>query len=455
MTRLSSSDKAPAALIDVVEPGMPARQGRVVLREKRDVTFSTEGLESYAFRRWEPLFYDAMVLAAAVECGDRILRRPVRNWTRRIELRVPVHEPGRWAAPALARALHDALGFLTGDRWSVEFVRRLKDAPRPTQDPLDFDVTTEAVLAYSDGMDSRAVAGILATSLGNGLVRVRVGSKRWDRERGQREPFTRVPYAVQCGMRSSESSARSRGFKFALIAAIGAYLTDAKEIVIPESGPGAIGPPLVKVGQTYPDYRNDPRFTVRMQRFVAALMGKDIRYTFPRLWHTKGETLAEYRRVTGREDWSDTRSCWRGSRWSSVNGKLRQCGVCAACMLRRVAVHAAGLEELPETYVLMDMKARRLEQGVDPDFDATKLNQAFRDYAIAGVLHMQHLADMAESRLRPEVERHATLLAPALGISREETFDRLRKLLQKHAEEWRSYTTSLGAHSYAMKWIRR
>src|SRR5690606_21073258 len=132
----------------------------------------------------------------------------------------------------------------------LEFVQRSGPSPHPTQDNLSLPVETQAVLAYSDGLDSRAVAGIQSQFLGNKLVRVRVGSKSWDRaqERYAREPFAKVPYEVSCTMANRESSARSRGFKFALISSIAAYLADAGEVIVPESGQGAFGPALINVG---------------------------------------------------------------------------------------------------------------------------------------------------------------------------------------------------------------
>lgn len=443
----------PERRIDVVESGRRARNQHVALVLGRDVTFSTAALETYAFARWEPVIYDAMVLAAAVEYGDRIVKRPSQGWKRRISLRLPVHEPQRWNDPAVAEALRDAVALLTGDDWSFEFVKRATAAPSPSQDFLHLPMSTEAVVAYSDGMDSRAVAGILGISLRDRLVRVRVGSKSWDRRTGKREPFTLVPYGVPCNMNHRESSSRSRGFKFALIAAIAAYLTDAKQIVLPESGQGAIGPALLMVGHVYPDYRNHPLFTVRMERFVAALFGKDLRYVFPRLWNTKGETLRDYVSCVKDANWVSTRSCWQGSRWSSVNGKRRQCGICAACMLRRVAVHSAGLTEATDTYVCINMAAESLERGVDPAF--TRLTRAYREYAIAGVLYMDQLAAMAGNDSLSDVKRHATVLAPALGLSRDETLERLAALLLRHAEEWKSYVASLGPRSFAARWIRR
>ncbi|TIV10694.1 MAG: hypothetical protein E5W00_06550 [Mesorhizobium sp.] len=94
---------------------------------------------------------------------------------------------------------------------------------------------------------------------------------------------------------SGETSARSRGFKFALISGIAAYLAGASEIVLPESGQGIFGPALVtSSAQAYPDFRSHPLFTMRMERVLAALLKRPVRFVFPRIWSTKGETLKAY-----------------------------------------------------------------------------------------------------------------------------------------------------------------
>ena len=135
----------------------------------------------------------------------------------------------------------------------------------------------------------------------------------------------------------------------------------------PKAGKAALAA-LLNVGHAYPDYRNHPLFTRRMEQFLNALLGTQLRFVFPRLWNMKGETLREFVALPGVRDWQTTRSCWKNNQWSSVNGKLRQCGVCAACILRRVSVHAAGLTEAPETYVTTDMTAKTLEEAIDKDF---------------------------------------------------------------------------------------
>src|ERR1041384_2339468 len=137
MITSAAAIRIPEIMIDVVEPGRRAGKGRTRFDLGRDVEFSTAVLESYAFARWEPVIYDAMMVAAALEYGDRILKRPPRGWARNISIRIPVDNPHRWNAPAVATALHDAAEFLTGDYWTLEFVRRSTNAPSPSQDHLN------------------------------------------------------------------------------------------------------------------------------------------------------------------------------------------------------------------------------------------------------------------------------------------------------------------------------
>ena len=122
-----------------------------------------------------------------------------------------------------------------------------------------------------------------------------------------------------------------------------AYLAGAREVIVPESGQGALGPSLVTAGQAYPDYRSHPLFTARMEKFIEALLGYRVRYAFPQIWQTKGETLRQFIEACPEDGWASTRSCWQSQRHVSVDGRKRQCGICAACMLRRMSVHAAGL----------------------------------------------------------------------------------------------------------------
>lgn len=347
------------------------------------------------------------------------MRRTAYAWERRLELRVPVHDVSRWTSRPVIAALHDVLGFLTGDRWHITFGALRRAAEKPQQGTLSLPSGVVAVIPYSNGLDSCAVSGLMANELGASLVRIRLGTGLSDSEEHDhgRHPFTAVPYKVRGDDAAFvESSARSRGFKFALISGLAAYLANAGRVIVPESGQGSLGSSLVPVGQAYEDCRSHPLFTARMEAFLAALLGHHVRFEFPRLWHTKGETLGAFAKLSGDRRWASTWSCWRQNRHVSVDGKRRQCGVCAAWQITR----------------------------------------ASREYAIAGALHLDHVASLAGSAADSgALDLAAYQLARPLGLSREDARQKLERFLEQHRAEWEDFMRSLGPNSFVADWAMR
>lgn len=450
-------DDLPLERISVLESGAAPRQGWINCEIGTHLKFSGDSLASYFFAKWEPVVFDALLIAAAVEFCDKVKRRPNFGWGRAFELKLPVHDPECWRASKLSNALHDALSFLTGDQWHITFIKRRKKLEPPRQGLFELpSQKTEAVTPFSEGLDSRSVAGLMAAEMGDGLVLVRLGKKIKDRPKtaaGRSYPFTAVPYDVSPGNYSfPESTARSRGFKFAMLSGLGAYLARAVCIIMPESGQGALGPALVPVGQAYEDYRNHPLFTKRMAAFLTALLGQGFRFEFPRLWHTKGETLKAYVEATERQDWAATRSCWQDNRHASVDGRRRQCGICAACMLRRLSIHAAGLAEANGTYVWENLSAPSFEAGAAPGLK--KIEKVQREYAIAGTLHLDHLAQLKCSTINgAALKLNVRQVAGAIGIPVAEASKRMDRLLDQHAAEWKAYMHALDSRSFIRNWI--
>src|SRR3546814_17634830 len=77
------------------------------------------------------------------------------------------------------------------------------------------------------------------------------------------------------------------------------------------------------------------------------------------MWSTKGQTLRTFLTQTGRPqaDLTSTTSCWQKRAVVNFGGKRRQCGLCAACLLRRMSMHAAEINEASDTYVIADLRA--------------------------------------------------------------------------------------------------
>lgn len=455
-------DQGPSVIalrVDVVEAGSRARRGCRPCEIGADITFSTSQLESYCLAQWEPVIFDALVVAGAVEFCDRIQRRQTQHWGRNFELRIPVHDPDRWNAPPVRDTLKEALDFLTGDCWVISFAGRKAPAYVPHQFPFDLPGDARAVIPFSEGLDSRAVAGLMHRELSDGLIRVRLGTKDFQpitSASGVKQPFTSIPYRVKPKTGDfKESSARSRGFKFAMVSGIAAYMVKAEKIIVTESGQGSIGPVLVPVGQGYEDYRSYPLFTDKMETFLHALFGRPFRFDFPRLWNTKGETLAAFvMECADGASWRNTWSCWQQNRHSSVSGHKRQCGICAACMLRRLSVHAAGLTEAPETYIWESLSAPTFEGGASAAFG--HITKAQREYAIAGTLHLDHLATLQKSPMnKTTIDLTVSQLSRSRAIPEETTRASLNRLLNQHESEWMNFLDALGPHSFVTNWVAR
>lgn len=445
----------PLHRVDVIEEGTRVRPGVMpcVIGKGRNIHFDIDTLQSYFFEVWNPLIFDALVVAAAVEFCDKTLPRPSRDWGRDVTVRILVHNVGHWKAPAVFCALSDALNFITGDRWTFQFRPRRRVATKPQQGRFSLQIGASAVMPFSDGLDSWAMATIAEREHGTGLHRVRLLTKKIGRVSGAPEqPFAGIPYQVKT--KSVQSGGRSRGFTFALISGIAAYLAHLSRIIVPESGQGALGPVLTSTGQAYPDYRSHPLFMAHMEKFLVALLGHRVSYEFPRLWYTKGETLRAA--VAGdptSRSWLKTRSCWQDSRRVSVSRKRRQCGVCAACMLRRLSVNSAGLDEPREAYIWENLRSREFKAGAASSFIG--VTDTMREYAIAGTLHLDHLAELGTSS--PDataIKREALLLSLTLKLPLAEVEMRLSGLLRKHQEEWGSFLDSLGSESFVARWAQ-
>jgi 7-cyano-7-deazaguanine synthase in queuosine biosynthesis len=439
--------------VDAIEPGQPVREGarHAVLGEA--ISLSIDGLKDFFFADWRSDLVDLLVIAAAVEYCDLSVRRPAWGWARSFNLRIAVHDEKIWNADPVRVALEQALSFLTGDRWALGFVKRLHPVTKVGPRKLELDTPDRVIMPYSDGLDSRAVAALVEADEQGGLVRVRLGSKGADttgRSKKHRR-FTAVPFEVKLRKRERiESSARSRGFKFAVITGIAAQLAGVDRIIVTESGQGSLGPILTSTGQTYPDYRVHPAFTQRVEHLFKALTGKAPRYDYPRIWHTKGETLEAACNLPAPPTWHDTRSCWQDARSVSFEGRRRQCGICAACMLRRMSIHRAKIEEPASEYIFEDLAVSEMREGAVAGF--SRMGKAFEEYAIAGTLHLDHLASIGRSTLhRAHVRRVARETAEALGSTMEDGERHLKDLLDHHRAEWLDFLVSLGRRSFVAR----
>jgi len=430
------------------KPGRALPKGAVTAEVGRHIRFNAAVLDTFDVKGFQPLHYDMLVLCAAIEFADRRWKRPL-GWRRILEVTVPVIDLRSWQKPEVLKSLHGVLNHLTGDTWQFSFVGAKDRSPIGSrQMPLDFGKTKTFAVAYSDGLDSRAVSALSGDQ--DEALCIRIAGKRQRRKTGD-SYFTQIPFKVQ-GYRGYESSFRSRGFQFAAVAAIAAQLSSVTRIMVPESGQGALGPVLLPLHNIYPDYRNYPTFFRKMERFITALLGYRGKFEQPRLWSTKGQTLRAFLDIPGKTErhLTSTHSCWQSRRVVNVRGR-KQCGLCAACLLRRVSLHAAGVNEARDAYVVSDLAATDAS-GTLSVIPLKADRDIMVEYGSVGARHLQHLAELAglpDDALRA----YASQIGAAIGESTEKTLTKLRTMLGTHAVEWRAFLSAQGEQSFLKSWM--
>lgn len=435
----------------VAENGLRSdlEDGRTIVSIGEQIHFDLSALGSFDVEGSGPLHYDVLVLCAAIEFADKHWARSV-NWSRHFEIAIPVTSPDAWQDCNVRESLKDALEYLTGDIWNISFFKAEKPALLGSaQLGLPFINKKTYAIAYSEGLDSRTVSGLSGED--EEALRIRVLSTRQERQAGE-ERFTRIPFSVR-DHGSRESSFRSRGFQFAAITSLAAQLCSIRRVVVPESGQGALGPALAPIYRIYEDYRNHPTFFRRMERFIKALLNYDVEFEQPRLWYTKGQTVRAFLALPAGslEALRNTRSCWQSRRVVNV-GRRKQCGLCAACLLRRFSLQAAGVSEAADAYVVSNLTTPDIRIALESVRKEDR--NLMLQYGHAGARHFQRLADLAfqpDATLRP----HASQIAASRSESQSGVLESLRAMLISHAEEWSAFVYAQGKQSFLCSWMDR
>ncbi len=124
-------------------------------------------------------------------------------------------------------------------------------------------------------------------------------------------------------------------------------------------------------------------------------------------------------------------------------------------------VHAARAKEPKTNYVWEDLSVERYEDGAVPTFGKRQPKGAMHEYAIAGTLHLQHLArlghrlDENASQLDLDVFRLAEALGSSDDMAQEQIRTRLFRMLKAHEQEWNAFLDSLGPSSFVARWATR
>ena len=93
------------------------------------------------------------------------------------------------------------------------------------------------------------------------------------------------------------------------------------------------------------------------------------------------------------------------------------------------------------------------EAGAAASFPEGKKTKAMHEYAIAGALHLDHLAQLRHSPSNSGMlDLFSFQLADSLGTDEAEARGKLDRLLTQHETEWKAFMGSLGNNSFLVNW---
>jgi 7-cyano-7-deazaguanine synthase in queuosine biosynthesis len=324
-----------------------------------------EGLTSQV----DPIFADLLDVAVAVYVSDRMTpRRPKykpkdgRYWGRSMRLKVAVRERSKWIEPSTDAALRRLLGWLTDDRWEIEFVagpkiRRISETQtRLFVDALDRPMQ---VALFSGGLDSLLGAAADARESDGELVLVGAGThsrmigKQRELVRGLEGLVSRkirsviVPINLTAEGKAmgsgQESSQRSRGFVFLSLGAAVANAAGGNELRVHENGPGALNLPLTLAQRGSMNTRAArPETLALMSDLVTRLTGQAFEVRNPAFWATKAEMCLKASPEI--HDLMTHSVTCDGA--LTRREKTPLCGTCTSCLLRRQALLASDLDHV-------------------------------------------------------------------------------------------------------------
>jgi 7-cyano-7-deazaguanine synthase in queuosine biosynthesis len=290
--------------------------------------------------------WDLLSIALSVVTADfaGLRDKSPDGWTREFELDIAVADPAFWIGQA--KAISDALSFLTTDRWTLRFQEGglLPAPPRKPVYPME-----ECVALLSGGLDS--LVGVIDLAAAGRKPFVISQTVRGDAEK-QVAFATRIGgglahlqlnhNAHSPGVQESSQRARSLVFiAFGVAAATSVqryHQGHSVPLYVCENGFIAINPPLTggRLGSLSTRTAH-PEYLARLQRILDAAELR-VRIENPYAEKTKGEMLRDCADQTLlKAEAVRSTSCGRFQRFN-----YHQCGRCVPCQVRRAAFMVWG-----------------------------------------------------------------------------------------------------------------
>ncbi len=281
-------------------------------------------------------------------------------WHRRINLIIGVRDVAFWQQEEVCHTLSRLLRFLSDDSFTFQFTA-ITDGPPPQQQYLHFKDTDHddrpgRVMMFSGGLDSLggAVQSLFVDGIRTILVRHETFSNHKKQfstlehelyERSERRAFFFTVHTKSNSKDKKEYTQRCRSFLYFAMGATIANVVGLHEVNFYENGPISINlamNPQVVGGRA--TRTTHPQTLFFFQKLFRIISGDDSFVVSNPFWNkTKSEIVKGIVEAGAGDLIKHTMSC--AHTWMQNNIKLH-CGVCSQCIDRRVALIAAGAQDL-------------------------------------------------------------------------------------------------------------
>jgi hypothetical protein len=382
--------------------------------------------------------FDLFLVSALVYGIDNLLDREYYSddgWAREIEVIFPVYNLSKWQGQEVV--LQDALKFLTGDYWTIDFelntVQKcyLETKGRWNKNRRNFNTDKiKCTSLFSGGLDS--LIGIIDEIENLNTDEEILLVSHFDfyssgPNRDQMALFSALSNKYPNKIKNNwiqtklalnrvntngdkfhtESNYRSRSFFFI---GLGCFLSPSSNLVIPENGTISINYPLTPSRVSSLSTRTTHPYVISKLQILLNNLDIDIELQNPYSFYTKGEMVENCLNNAFLDaTLNSSTSCGKpGHNYSWENRTATHCGVCMPCIYRRASLNKSG----KDNQVYGNDITKPLSRNSFTDMPAIinylrkdiSLEQMKRDILINGSIPLEKLEEYAVMVLRSKEE---------------------------------------------------
>jgi len=316
-------------------------------------------IEKFIGHAVHPLVMDLYRIAATVYICDLRIKRQEKFPTRSISILISVSDKSKWDSEK--QHLESTLRFLSGDIFTFHFIQ----GARTTEEFKFKEANKKVVSLLSGGLDSLAgvkwltdkgVETILVSHCANNKIchaQTTIYSAL-TKIFGSNLKFFQVKARVKpgSGFNMIEFSQANRSFLYLSMACLFGLEIGTPTVYMFENGILALNIPIVPSRIFRNTKTAHPKFLKNYNILIHDIFPNSVHVENPFILMTKGEVVKLLDDNNFRNLIKETITCSYTDRlrWRGV-ANSNHCGICLPCVLRRAAIHHAGLWGFDDNYV--------------------------------------------------------------------------------------------------------